>query len=226
MIVSVHIANVGVRDALSLLRRVPKPSSTPGLRSARAGLAAPLGRSVLPKPSFNRIGLVAFWDDDGAIDKFEANDERATILRDGFSVRLEPLRAFGTWPGLDDDVPRARRVSSDGTAVVLTLGKLRLSQSIRFFRTSARAEAAVVDAPGLLWATGFGRPPFVATCSFWENQDAIRGYAFDRGAHSDAITRGEEKPFHHQQAFIRFRPYAARGSLTGNNPLPPGVLDA
>ena len=175
-------------------------------------------------PSLKRVGLVAFWDDDEAIDAFDADDERAATLREGFSVRLQPLRAHGTWPGLDNDVPRARRVDSDGCAVVLTLGKLRLSQSMRFFRTSAQAEAAVIGAPGLLWATGLGRPPFVATCSLWENHDAIRAYAFDHGAHPEAITRGEEKPFHHQQAFIRFRPYAARGSLTGKNPLSAGTL--
>jgi hypothetical protein len=38
-------------------------------------------------------------------------------------------------------------------------------------------------------------------------------------AHSDAIAAGEAKAFHHEQAFIRFRPYAARGHLDERNPL-------
>ena len=28
------------------------------------------------------------------------------------------------------------------------------------------------------------------------------------------------KPFHHEMAFIRFRPYASTGHLGGRNPLP------
>ncbi|MGZ6999137.1 MAG: spheroidene monooxygenase, partial [Acidimicrobiia bacterium] len=109
--------------------------------------------------------------------------------------------------------------------VVLTLGRLRLSQAGRFLRTSARAEAAALRAPGLIWGTGLARPPYVATCSLWDGQDAIAGYAFaGSGAHPAAIATDREQPFHHQQAFIRFRPVAERGSLGGRNPLREGSL--
>jgi hypothetical protein len=40
-------------------------------------------------------------------------------------------------------------------------GRLRLRQAPRFLRTSARAEARVVDAPGLAWATALARSAFV-----------------------------------------------------------------
>jgi hypothetical protein len=92
----------------------------------------------------------------------------------------------------------------------------------RFLRASARAEAAVLAAPGLTWATGIARvPKIVATCSLWETARAAATYAYGRRqpAHPDAIAASEEKPFHHQQAFIRFRPYAAQGHLDGKNPL-------
>ena len=39
-------------------------------------------------------------------------------------------------------------------------------------------------------------------------------------AHPVAITRDRAKPFHHEEAFIRFRPYAVHGNLEGKNPLP------
>jgi hypothetical protein len=141
-------------------------------------------------------------------------------------LHLEPLRAFGSWPGLDADVPRSRRVDYTGPAVVLTLGRVRFSQLWRFLRASAKAEAATANAPGLLWATAMARPPFVSTCSVWEDSNAIAAYAFDDpdAGHPSAIRQGQAKPFHHQEAFIRFRPVSVSGSLDGTNPLPEGTL--
>ena len=224
MIASVHLADVSLGTFLSVLRRAPDPDRIPGLRSARVGLATPLRSGTIPKLT-RRVGLVSFWDDEAAVDAFEATNETAAALAGGFRMRLAPLRAHGSWPGLDDDVPKARHVEYDGPAAVLTLGRLRLSQTIRFLRTSGKAEAATANAPGMLWATALARPPFVATCSLWESSDAIAKYAFDdaSAAHPSAITAGRRKPFHHQEAFIRFRPVASAGSLAGTNPLAAGI---
>jgi hypothetical protein len=75
--------------------------------------------------------------------------------------------------------------------------------------------------PGLGWATGLARPPFVATCSLWESTKALATYAYGHTApaHPDAIAAGEAKPFHHESAFIRFRPYGSTGGLEGKNAL-------
>jgi hypothetical protein len=222
MIASVHIADVRAREALKVLRRAPRPAAVPGLRQADVALAAPLGASVVPRPSFGRVALIAFWDDDGALDAFVADHPLAAILAGGWHVRMEPLRAFGAWPGLPGDVPNARVVDHDGTAAVLTLGRLRFTQAVRFLRTSAKAEARVVGAPGLIWATGLARPPLVATCSLWESTRALSTYAYGQKdpAHPDAIAADRAKPFHHRSAFIRFRPYRSQGGLGGRNPLP------
>lgn len=146
----------------------------------------------------------------------------AAALTGGWRVRLEPLRLWGSWPGVPDDLPRARTVEHEGPAAVLTLGRLRLTQAPRFFRTSARAEARVVEAPGRIWSTGLARPPpLVATCSLWSSTEALTTYAYGRRepAHADAIAADRARPFHHRSAFIRFRPYASEGRLDGRNPL-------
>ena len=225
MIASVHIADVTRRAALAVLRRAPLPAATRGLRHANVALTAPHSGSVLPSPDFGRVGLIAFWDDDEALDGFLSDHPMAATLSGGWHVRLAPLRASGSWPGLPSDVPSARDVEEGDIeqkqAAVLTLGRLRLTQTVRFFRASARAEAAAVDAPGLIWATGLARPPFVATCSLWQSAQALSTYAYGRGgpAHAAAIAAHGIKPFHHESAFIRFRPYGSRGSLDGRNPL-------
>jgi len=226
VIASVHLADLRVGRALAVVRRAPVPGAVPGLRWATVALAAPLRSSLLPSPDPRRPALIGFWDDDDALSRFVADDEAAIPFADGWQVRLEPLRAFGHWPGLPTEVPVTRAVGYDGPTVVLTLGRLRVSQALRFLRTSAKAEAAVLGAVGLIWATGIGRPPFVATCSLWESARAASVYAYEghNAAHPAAITADRARRFHHQSAFIRFRPYQTHGHLDGKNPLPEHAL--
>src|SRR4051794_34689458 len=183
MIASVHIADVGARSALAITRKAPPPGSIAGLRSAGVGLAAPLSKTVLPSVQLGRAALIAFWDDDAAIDRFLADHPLAAKFASGWHLRLDPLRAYGSWPGLPGSVPAERKVDHEGPVAAITLGRLMPSQAIRFLRTSAKAEASVLQAPGMIWATGFARPPsFVATCSLWESTRALSTYAY---GHSD-----------------------------------------
>jgi hypothetical protein len=204
-----------------MLTRLWRTPSSPGLRHANVAVTAPLGGSVVPSPQLGRLALVAFWDADAALDRFLDTHPMAEALAGGWHIRLDPLRAFGSWPGVPDEIPRARKVDYDGPAGVLTLGRLRLTQAIRFFKATNRAENRVLAAPGLIWTTGMARPPFVSTFSLWESTAALSDYAYGSTdpAHPDAIAADRAKPFHHREAFIRFRPYASRGSLEGRNPL-------
>ena len=188
---------------------------------ADIGVAKALSGSLRTPPSFGRVGLIAFWESDDAIDQFLSRHALADALAGGWHARLDPLRAHGSWPGLPADTPTGRSTDYDGQAVVLTLARFRLKRTVPFFRTSARAEGRVVTAPGLIWGTALAKPPFVATCSLWENTRALSTYAYGKSepAHPDAIDVDKAKPFHHQSAFIRFRPYDVVGSLAGKHPL-------
>jgi hypothetical protein len=221
VIASVHVADVGKGAALGFVRKAPSPEQVPGLRHANVALTAPLSGSFRPKPDLGRVGLVAFWDDDAALDQVLASDPTAEKLADGWRVRLEPLRMHGSWPGVPDDIPTQRRVELAAPAAVLTLGRVRAHRVVPFFRASAKAEGAVLGAPGLIWATGMAKPPFVATCSLWESSDALQAYAYGGAMpeHPGAIAADHTHPFHHQSAFIRFRPYGSEGKLDGRNPL-------
>jgi hypothetical protein len=222
MIASLHIADVGPRAALRLLGARPDPTETPGLRYAEITLAAPLGGSLLPRPKLGRLGLIAAWRDDEALDDFLARHPLAARLTDGWHVRLQPTRVSGTWSALGDLPDDEEPMADDEPAAVLTLGRLRLAHTIRFLRTSAAAEALAIGNPALLASTGLARPPgLVATFSLWRTTAAMRAYAYghtDPG-HLAAIQAHTTRPFHHESAFIRFRPYAAHGSWGARDPL-------
>lgn len=224
MVTSVHVANVGPTAALF---RAPKPSDVPGLISADGGLTSILGPAFLPRLQPTRVGMVAFWEDEASLDSFLASHRTAKRLAGGWQARLEPLRAYGSWPGLDPGVARARTAETGGPVVVTTLARLKVTRARHFFATSAKAEGQVVDAPGLIWATGFGSPPFLGTISLWESARAAADYAYEGGTdHGHAIATDRAETFHKQKAFIRYRVLAASGSVDGKNPLPEGALSA
>ena len=214
MITSVQIADVGIGRALRTLARPPKPGRVPGLVHCDVGLAAPLG-SERPSPDLRRIVVITHWSDEAALDRFE-------LLDGGWRARLRPLRRFGSWPGIPDDVPTKRTTAYTGPSVVLTLGRVRLRRVRQFIKTSHVAEAAVVGAPGVVWATGCAKPPFVATCSLWESTAALSAYAYGEqgGGHPQAIAADRADPFHKRSAFVRFEPLSITGHLDGRNPLP------
>ena len=111
--------------------------------------AARFNGKVRPTLDVKRVGLIAFWDDDAALDAFLRDHELAAQLDGGWRVRLEPLRAFGAWPGLPEDVPRPRGVEHDGPAVVITIARFRWRRVLSFLRTNAKAEESFLAAKGM-----------------------------------------------------------------------------
>jgi hypothetical protein len=113
-------------------------------------------------------------------------------------------------------------MDSEEPATVLTLGRPRLLRFPPFVRTSRAAERLAVDHPAMVKGTAAARlPRFVATFSIWRTVSEMRDYALGRPdpSHLDAIKADRANTFHHQEAFVRFRPYASSGSWGGGDPL-------
>lgn len=221
MVVSVHLADVGWPAAPRLLRQRLRPGAVPGLTYAESVLSLPLRAQRLPRPGPGRVGLIAAWENDAAIDAFLADHPLATRLSAGWQVRLEPLRVYGAWPQMPGLPERELPVDDGEPVVVLTLGRPRLLRLPPFLKASAAAERAAAQHPAQLAATALARPPrLVSTFSVWRSAGEMREYAATgTGAHQAAVGIDRERPFHHESAFIRFRPYASRGSWDGGDPL-------
>lgn len=222
MIASIHLADVGVGKGLRLLRSHPSASSTPGLRYAATMAASPLSERRLPRPSPARVALFAAWEDEAALERFLAEDPLAEALEHGWRALLQPMHVFGAWTPLGEIVGAEPPMAEEEPAAVLTLGRLRVSQAVRFLRAGAAAERLAVADPSLLRGTGLARPPtLVATFSLWRSVGAMRAYASGSHgtAHRDAVGAHRARPFHRESAFLRFRPYRSRGSWDGGDPL-------
>lgn len=221
VIVSVHIADAGPRAAAKVLLRPPRPQRVPGLTYVETTTTAALGEPLLPPKHFGRVGMIAAWESDEALDRFSRLHPVARHFADGWQVRLQPLRVFGAWAGMPGLPAKALPVDDDEPVGVLTLGRLRLRRIAPFRRAAAPAEADAIASPALLAGIGLARPPhLVATFSLWRGAAAMREYATGAGGtHSAAVAADRAQPFHRESAFVRFRPYASEGSWDGRDPL-------
>jgi hypothetical protein len=229
VIASVHLAATGSRSGLrTFLRGAPDPATVPGLTYAETVVTAPLSSAVLPKPTLAEVGLIASWDDDENVDRFLADPALAGPFASGWHVRMRPVRVFGAWPKMPGLPDKQTPLDDDEPVVVLTLGRPRATKLHTFLPTSARAGAALDGAAGLLASTGLAHPPrLVSTFSVWEAAAAMRAYAQDAaGAHMAAVRNDRKIRFHHESAFIRFRPYLSAGSWAGDDPLAGRIRDA
>lgn len=222
MLLSAHICDLNLRSVPTILRRPPRPAEVPGLQYAETVITAPLSDRLLPSPRLKPVAMIAAWESDEALDAFCADHPVGRRLASGWQVRLQPLHVYGTWPGLTGLPSGEIEVGDEEPVAVLTLGRPRLRRLPDFLRASARAEAEAIADPNVLALIGLARPPrLVATFSLWRNVEAMRAYARGRsnGAHPAATKTDRANPFHHESAFIRFRPYASRGSWDGRDPL-------
>lgn len=222
MIVSVHLADVGALQATRLLFRHLDPAKVPGMTYAEPVLTAPLGSRV-PRPRLGRIGLIAAWKDDAALDGFLAGHPVAERLAGGWHTRLEPRRCFGSWSGMPDLPASELPMDDEEPVVVLTLGRLRILRTRPFLEAGGPAEREAVGNRAMVASTGLARlarPRLVSTFSIWRSTAAMREYAFaEGGTHQAAVRADRDRPFHHESAFIRFRPYASQGTWGGRDPL-------
>jgi hypothetical protein len=229
VIVSVHIADVGSLRIQRMLLRPLDAARVPGMTYAETVFAADLGRR-LPLPHPGRLGLIAAWEDDAALDRFLAEHPFAKRLACGWHTRLEPLHRFGSWAGLNELQMSDAPADDDEPVVALTLGRLRPSRTVAFLKAAKPTERDAVANPAVAAVTGFGRftpPRLVSTFTVWRSLAAMREYAFGRdGSHQAAVRVDRADPFHSESAFIRFRPYASRGLWDGHDPLAEVVAQA
>lgn len=222
MIASVHLADVGKRTALGLSPRKLELAKVPGMHYAEITITAPLSANLISRPNLGRVALIATWEKESDLEDFLARHTLAERLAHGWRVRLQPTRIFGRWQPLDGLLAREEPMDDAEPAAALTIGRLRFTQALRFFRATAAAEALAVGEPALLASTGLARPPaLVGTFSLWKSTAAMRAYVDGKSqpAHSNAVQSHAAKPYHHESAFVRFRPYASEGEWNGHDPL-------
>lgn len=229
LIHSFHLAELPARSTARALVRPPAARTTPGLRHAECLAMMQLGSPPisLARLQLGRIAMFAEWEDEPALERFLAHDRLGRQLAGGWHVRLQFLRRYGQLAALPDLPPRAGRADPEEPIVAVTLARLKLPELFRFLRWGRPVERLVANHPGTTFATAALRPPRTfSTFSVWrtvrEMTEMVHGHSDVPEAHTHAVAMAEQqrKDFHHESAFMRFRPLSEHGTWQGRRLLP------
>jgi hypothetical protein len=227
---SFHLAKTTLATAANALLHPPTTDSVPGLQRAECMCVMALGSPILSpmRVQLRHLAVFASWESDGAIDAFLGETELGRTLADGWHVRLEFLRRWGSVSGFDHLPASVGDVDPSAPVVAVTLARLRLPEVPRFIRWGKPVEELVRDHPGTTFALAAMRPPrTVSTFSVWRSQremtDMVRGWGSvpDAGRHAAAMVERERKDFHHEFTTLRFRALTEHGTWDGRSDIVP-----
>lgn len=208
----VSLARLGT-DRLAL-RRVD------GLRFVRL-LGTGAGADTGPGADLRRSAVFAVWEDDDAVDAFEAR-QRARWQRstEVWSVRMRAAGGHGRWRGVDVLGLVEHADPGDGPVAVVTRADVRV-RAWRPFRAAGPAVSGeVATADGLLGVVGVGEIPVgrLGTFSLWRDLASMRAFAA-APRHRDVVARTRAERWYGEELFARFVPYASSGAWDGRDPL-------
>lgn len=197
-------------------------AATEGARFTRL-MGTGQGIGFDPRPNFNVYSVLGVWESVTACHDFltgpwmrayrNASDEHFTVLQ-------YPIRAKGTWGGTNPFAPLDYTPRTDIRGVI-TRATIRTSQLVRFWRAVPRASRAAGRAAGRIFSLGIGEFPLVqqATYSLWENEEAIKQFAYRGHAHRSAIRDTHTYNWYSEELFARFAPVAVWGEWNGAPPV-------
>ncbi len=226
MMHSFHLALLPPSSTVRALRRRPRAA---GLRHAECLALMRLGSPAVSveRMQLRRLAMFAEWEDESALERFLAEDDLGRRLGDGWHVRLQYLRRYGEVAALAGLPVQAGRSDPDEPIVAVTLARLKLPELPRFLKWGRPVERLVAHHPGTTFATAAMRPPRTfSTFTIWRSVRAMTDMVHGRSAvpqperHAVAMAEQHRRDFHHESAFMRFRPLSEHGTWEGRRLLP------
>nr|WP_225986585.1 spheroidene monooxygenase [Rufibacter sp. LB8] len=183
------------------------------------------GRGFSLKPNWYRYGLMCTWDSPNAAEDFLHGHPLMRQYQEHtfeqYHLSLLPLQTHGLWDGKNPFTTETRASTQDQPIAVLTRASIKLTKVLDFWKHVPQASASLDQAQGLLASIGLGEAPFIrqATFSLWENEAAMKAYAYRTASHRDVITRTRTQGWYSEEMFARFTPIKSEGTWNGVDPL-------
>lgn len=232
MVHSFHLAEMPLRSAAAILARPLAESKVPGLQHGERLVLMRFGTPIVSPRRLQprHVALFAQWEDEPALDRFLAEHPLGCRLAGGWHVRMQYLRRFGSIAAMGE-LPRvAGEWDEDEPIVAVTVARIKFPQLPRFIRWGKPVERLITEHPAALFSTGAHRPPrTVSTFSIWRSvrdmTDMVHGKSdvADPDRHRVAMMEQRRKDFHHESAFMRFRPLSEHGTWQGRRLLADGL---
>ncbi len=227
---SFHLAELPARTTARALVRPVRPGEARGLQHAEPLSMMRLGSPIASpdRMQLRRLAMFCAWDDETSLDEFLARHPLGRQLAGGWHVRLAYLRRYGEVAALAPLPQRAGDWTLDEPIVAVTLARLRLPELPRFLHWGRPVERLVAAHPATTFSTAAFRPlNTFSTFSVWrtvrEMIDMVHGrdpQVAEAPAHAVAMAEQRRREFHHESAFMRFRPLSEHGTWQGRRLVP------
>jgi heme-degrading monooxygenase HmoA len=158
-------------------------------------------------PDFANYAMLMKWDNPASAEQFFRQSEVFKELETRSSQiethYLESLGAHGSWYG-KNPFPEKTEYSG-GKIAVITRARINIAKLPRFWQFVPMASKAIENAKGLLYTKGVGEWPLIeqATFSIWENEQAMKDYAY-ADIHKEIIGKVKKENWYKEELFSRF----------------------
>lgn len=168
-------------------------------------------------PNFGVYGLLTVWENEAAArlffnenEVFKSYQKRATEI---FTVFLQPIMAHGKWDSVE---PFEKNGINNPLApiAVLTRGSIKTKYIYKFHQFTRTTSRSLEDAEGRIFSIGIGELPIVqqVTFSLWENEEAMKNFAYKNPHHAVVIKKTRELGWYSEELFARFQVLRTEGS--------------
>jgi len=158
-------------------------------------------------PDFSTYALLMKWENEERAEHFFFNSESFYELKERSEKiethYLDPLGAHGSWSG-QNPFPEKTEYAG-GKIAVITRARINIPKLPRFWQFVPKASKAIENAEGLIFTKGIGEWPLIeqATFSIWENEQAMKDYAY-ADIHKEIIGKVKKENWYKEELFGRF----------------------
>ena len=158
-------------------------------------------------PDFSTYALLLKWDnEEDSKEFFNENDIFKELKSKSEKIEthyLESLGAHGSWYG-QNPFPEKGKYSG-GKIAVITRARINIHKLPRFWQFVPKASRSIESAKGLIFTKGIGEWPLIeqATFSLWENEQAMKDYAYT-DTHKEIIGMVKKENWYKEELFSRF----------------------
>ncbi len=179
------------------------------------------GLGFNPFPDWSVYCLLQVWDEEQFARQFfdqsplmkkynKRSEESVTLF-------MKNITAHGKWSGDNPFSPNSLLDSENPHLAVITRATIRFSKLFKFWSYVPTSQKPIEQAKGLLYTKGIGEVPVkqMATFSLWENEVAMKNFAYHSKEHQKAIQMTRDLNWYKEELFSRFQPYDSLGTWKG-----------
>ncbi len=180
-------------------------SRLPGLTFHKS-LGTGAGRRFTARDAdLRQWALLTVWTGtDSPLEPTLAKWRRLAVAHTRFT--LSPIASHGQWSGSEPFATDPAARDWPGPIAAITRARVRMRQWRAFQQAVPPVARILDDQPGLLYRIGIGEAPIglQGTFSVWQDQQAVRDFAYALPAHRAVIEQTRQTGWYSEELFARF----------------------